>query len=95
MHLFLPRHGHGRALVVCARLLLLAAMMILAAACGRAAEPRASQPNANDSAALPPTSAGTPQAAPGAGAPAQQASDARAIGDPSAPITVIEYGDYQ
>jgi hypothetical protein len=84
------------------RLLLFALITLLVAACGKAAQPRAAQPTPLPVAAR---SASTTerrilptQASPVAPVPtdaARRPSSARALGDPSAPITVIEYGDYQ
>ena len=68
---------------------LLPAVALLAlAACGREAPPRTAT-------AAPTAVRHQPTFAP---APAQNAAatpERRALGDPNAPITVIEYGDYQ
>jgi hypothetical protein len=64
-------------------------LALVLAACGREAPPRASTA-APISARQLPTAAAAPilDAAPAA-------AEQRALGDPDAPITVIEYGDYQ
>ena len=92
---------YGRALGSSARLLLFALMVLLAAACGREAQPRAAQSAVPPSASQP-TSPPMATPAPAASQPAARAAedgtsagDPRAQGDPAAPITVIEYGDYQ
>jgi hypothetical protein len=59
------------------------------AACGREAPPRASTAAPSSARSLP-----TSVAAPISDAP-PAAAELRALGDPNAPITVIEYGDYQ
>lgn len=74
---------------------------LLLAACGPEAPPRAAAPTSRPAGAQP--TVGLTMARPAAGQPAapdptqadQATLDPRAIGDPSAPITVIEYGDYQ
>jgi hypothetical protein len=68
-------------------MVILPALALLAiAACGREAPPRAAATLAPTSAHHQPTFIPAQML----GAPAQ-----RALGDPNAPITVIEYGDYQ
>ena len=91
----------GRALEASARLLLFALLALLAASCGREAQPRADQSAVPPSASQP-TSAPKATPAPAASQPTASppedgtsAGDPRAQGDPAAPITVIEYGDYQ
>ena len=61
-------------------------MLLFVAACGREAPPRAVKPTT-----APPTPFPTQQSAQAA----QAGPERRALGDPNAPITVIEYGDYQ
>jgi hypothetical protein len=68
------------------RLFLFVLLALFVAACGEEAPPRVARPTAAPPApARIPTPSGDAQAAP----------DARALGDPNAPITVIEYADYQ
>ena len=76
-----------------APLLVLAALLIVA--CGREAPPRAASPTTASPtrariSAIPPTQATDP-----ASTAVPPGDDTRAQGDPNAPITVIEYGDYQ
>jgi hypothetical protein len=59
------------------------------ASCGREAPPRATATAAATAARRQPT------LAPVLTRDAATASDVRALGDPNAPVTVIEYGDYQ
>lgn len=75
---------------------LAAALLLALAACGREAPPRAA--GAPTAGRPGPTSAKQP----GTGASAatslpanQTGGDPRALGDPGAPITIIEYSDYQ
>ncbi|HEX9373413.1 MAG TPA: hypothetical protein VF897_20535 [Roseiflexaceae bacterium] len=79
-----------------ARLLLLALGLLALVACGREAPPRAAATLAPARRLLATTA---PTQPPAAGAdpaqPAAAGADPRALGDPNAPITVIEYGDYQ
>jgi len=79
--------------VLVARLLLLLLVTLLVAACGREAPPRAAKSTPF------PTSAPThPAQLAQSSQPAdtaQATGDPRALGDPNAPITVIEYSDYQ
>ena len=88
----------SRALEASARLLLFALLALLAASCGREAQPRAAQsavpPNASRPTTFPPVAAAG-QPSPAAAEDGPAGGDPRAQGDPSAPITVIEYGDYQ
>ncbi len=69
------------------RLLMLAAFVLLAAACGPEAPLRTT--------AQAPTAQPASLVAPTAALLSEQPSDPRALGDPRALITVIEYGDYQ
>ena len=88
----------SRALEASARLLLFALLALLAASCGREAQPRAAQSAVPANATRPTTSppaAAANQPPPGAAEDDRAGGDPRAQGDPSAPITVIEYGDYQ
>jgi protein-disulfide isomerase len=62
--------------------------MLTMAACGREAPPRAAATAA-------PTIARQPTIAPVPTLNAQVVPEQRALGDPNAPITVIEYGDFQ
>jgi len=64
-------------------------MALAIAACGREAPPRAAAAVASTSARRQPTSAPAPTQ------DAEAAPEQRALGDPNAPITVIEYGDFQ
>lgn len=67
------------------RLGLLLLTLLLLAACGREAPPRAAQPAGTPAAAR-------PTADPGGDLPVDTR---RALGDPNAPITIIEYSDFQ
>ena len=58
------------------------------AACGREAPPRAAS-------TAPASARRQPTLAPAPTLDAAAAPELRALGDPNAPITVIEYGDYQ
>jgi hypothetical protein len=80
--MFYAADGSRRAVTLWAWLLVLA---LLIAACGKEAPPRA------DKSTLAPTTA----AAPAPQVATQPGADPRALGDPNAPITMIEYGDYQ
>jgi hypothetical protein len=76
----------SRRILIC---LLPALALLTLAACGREAPPRAATVAPTTTTRHQPTSAP---------APAQDAATApeqRALGDPNAPIIVIEYGDYQ
>jgi hypothetical protein len=83
------------------RLLLALLPVLLMAACGQEAPPRISRaaPSPSPYATRTPTSVTLPTVAVDAGTPvAAPASDValnRSLGDPNAPITVIEYSDYQ
>jgi len=89
-------HSSSRAPATGARLLLFLLVALLGAACGREATPRAAA-RGTPAGAGPPTSVpSTTRGAPSAlSESALVAGDPRAQGDPSAPITVIEYADYQ
>jgi hypothetical protein len=71
-----------------AHLLLLLCAVICITACGEEAPPRAVKPAVPTPTPLRPR---LPTPAPAA----QPAPDERTMGDPNAPIVVIEYGDYQ
>jgi len=64
-------------------------LTLVIAACGREAPPRAAASIAPTSGRIRPTLAPAPAL------DAAAALEQRALGDPNAPITVIEYGDYQ
>ncbi len=64
-------------------------LALVVAACGREAPPRTSAPAAPTSASRQPTFAPAPTLS------AEAAPEQRALGDPNAPITVIEYADFQ
>ena len=86
------RTGEPRAPYGVARLVLLLLLVALVAGCGREATPRATRatsapPRAADPVATPaPATADTTR---------QPGPDVRGLGDPNAPIQVVEYGDYQ
>lgn len=68
------------------------------AACGTAAAPRSSapaQPAQPAGGGMAPTMAKLPTDAAQAASAGQPAGDPRSLGDPNAPITIVEYGDYQ
>jgi hypothetical protein len=70
------------------RLFLFVLCVVLVTACGEEAPPRIARPTSSPPAPAPvriPAPIGDAQAAP----------DPRTLGDPNAPITVIEYADYQ
>lgn len=74
------------------RLLLLALLALIVIACGKEAPPRAAKPGASPPTAALASGSDTPSIGPTA---ARAMPDPRAVGDPNAPIQVIEYGDYQ
>ena len=76
-----------------APLLVLAALLV--GACGREAPPRAINPTSAPATRAPTPALSLAQAAETTGTAAPQHDDPRAQGEPNAPITVIEYGDYQ
>lgn len=70
------------------RLLLFVLCVVFVTACGEEAPPRVVKPTS-----APPAPA--PTRIPAPAGDAQTAPNSRTLGDPNAPITVIEYGDYQ
>lgn len=72
--------------------------LVALAACGTAAAPHAGSPTQPASGGMAPTMAKAPTSARAQAAPPSQAApaaDPRGLGDPSAPITIVEYSDYQ
>jgi protein-disulfide isomerase len=84
------RGGNRAAFVV--RLLLFVLLAVLVAACGKEATPRVALPTVAPASATDPA---TPRPQPSPGSAAPKLAEARGLGDPNAPIQVVEYGDYQ